>query len=125
MVVRGVLGVADLASLFESARVGDIHRDGRHSTFRVVLPDGVDVGSATKVGAIAIGNANGKVRVTLPWAWRGVLTALVADCCRSSVDENGRQIAVCELDAVPGRGPDIPLPLGSDLRLAITVARRG
>ena len=120
--IRGALGVTDLATLFEAARVGQVNDDGHHSTFRLALEPGTDVGKQTKMGLIAVGNDKGQVRLCLPWSWRNFVSAAGFTVTQGQ-DENEKPVAMIWQDPKPGDGFEIPLPVGraAGLKLAVKV----
>ena len=124
VVVRGVLGIADLSAIFDEARVGDVHADGpHHATFRIVLEPGDEVGRRTKAGLVAVANIDGQVRVTLPGSWGGALRGFGYTLERG-VDETGAPVVRIRADAEPGSGPKLPLPVGrkQGAHIAVRVA---
>lgn len=71
--VNALLGITEIGALFEQGRVGEKSVDATHSTFDVVLDEGVELGGDTKLGPIGIMKDGPQVRVTVPWTWGGLL----------------------------------------------------
>ena len=71
--VNALLGVTEIGALFEQGRVGEKWVAATHSTFDVELDEGVELGGDTKLGPIVIMKDGPQVRVTVPWAWGGLL----------------------------------------------------
>ncbi len=122
--VRTMLGVADLATIFEQARVGDVRDESGHSTFRIALEDGCEVGGTTKLGVIAVGNAGGNIRVSVPWSWRSALNLAQVPYSQGQ-DETGKVVAVGLVEPTVGAKVEIPLPVGRGWRIAVAVVGRG
>ena len=103
-------------------RVGLVNDDGHHSTFRLALEPGTDVGKQSKMGLIAVGNDKGQVRLCLPWSWRNFVTAAGFEVTQGQ-DENEKPVAMIWQDPKPGDGFAIPLPVGraAGLKLAVKV----
>lgn len=118
--IRGALGVTDLASLFEAARVGQVNDDAKHSTFRLALEPGTDVGKHTDMGLVAVGNDQGRVRLSLPWSWRSFVSAAGFEVTEGK-DEHGSPVALIWQDPKPGDGFEIPLPVGRAAGLKLSV----
>jgi hypothetical protein len=71
--VNALLGITEIGALFERGRVGEKSVAATHSTFDVELDEGVELGGDTKLGPIGIMKDGPQVRVTVPWAWGGLL----------------------------------------------------
>lgn len=110
-IVRAALGVADLATLFDEARVGTVDAQDHHSTFRIALDHGIEAGGRTKMGPVLVGNDNGQLRVTLPVKWGGALR-LAGYTPQEGTEPDGT--AVCRTWITPkaGQGLEVPVPLG-------------
>ncbi len=121
--VRTMLGITDLASIFEQARVGDVRDQSGHSTFRIALEDGCEVGGTTKLGVIAVGNAGGQIRVSIPWSWRSTLNLAQVPYTQGR-DETGKVVAVGLVEPTVGAKVEIPLPVGRDWRIAVALVGR-
>ena len=72
--VKLVLGLSDIAALFERGRVGDVVKDDLHESFDVELEPDTGVGGTTSAGPIELLNDGGMLRLTVPALWRGVLS---------------------------------------------------
>ena len=123
--IRGALGVADLAAMFNDARVPDVDLeapDRHHTTFLVQLEPDLEVGGHTRMGLVALANDKGRLRLTVPGSWSAALGAARLEPTRG-VDEKGQAVARVWADARVGAHMEIPLPVGrrQNLRIGVRV----
>ena len=121
MVARGLLGLSDFGALLRDAAVGDPKRDPQHETVRIRLDPGHGVGGQTKLGLLEFANDGGRVRVTVPGPWAGVLARHGWQTERR-VDAAGKVVAVVWFEPRPGQAVEVPLPGLVGRRLAVGFA---
>ena len=119
-IVVATLGVQDIAQMFEEARVGSVQDEQDHSTFRLALDHGLEVGGSTLMGPVLVGNDDGQVRLTLPRAWAAVARAAKLEP-EAAVEPDGTPVCRLWTQARPGAALRVPLPLGARGRYQIEV----
>jgi hypothetical protein len=119
--VKLVLGLSDIAALFERGRVGAVTRDDLHESFDVELEPDTGVGGNTSAGPIELLNDGGMLRLTVPGLWRGVLNNYAERTESLTID--GKGVARGWFTPKPGASVEIPIPIGSgQRRLSIGIA---
>ena len=118
VMITGLLGLTEIGSLFERGRVGEKRVEATHSTFDVQLDEGVELGGDTKLGPIGIMKDGPQVRVTVPWAWGGLLRAKAERVAPG----NAAGKAVMWGWFTPRSGVAVEIPLMADRVLRVELA---